>query len=336
MVDTIHSKAKGVKRWEELIRILKGNKVWIQPHNFPDPDAIASAYGLRYFLDCYGISSQICYSGSVDKISVSKMLTCLKINMLTVAQADLSCQDVIVMVDGQKYNTNMTRLIGSYVACIDHHPTVKACTYLYKDIRVAGACASLIAQYIQESGVPLNEQVASALFYGLKMDTDSLNRGVTRLDVAMYNYLYDYTDQQLVGKMYNNNMELSDLYAYKMAINAIKIYEDLGIAYLPFECEDGLVAMVCDFLLKLDGVSVAVIYAEKQGGLKFSVRSKENDIHAGYLVGIALEGIGSGGGHPTMAGGLIPIQNRVPNQQLETYQIQQRFIHGLNVIKQET
>lgn len=31
----------------ELVEILKGHKTYIQTHNFPDPDAIASAFGLQ-------------------------------------------------------------------------------------------------------------------------------------------------------------------------------------------------------------------------------------------------------------------------------------------------
>lgn len=317
--------------WLDLVELLKGHKVWIQTHNFPDPDAIASAFGLQYFLSYYGIHSKICYNGQVDKISVLKMVKCFDIEMLPIHEADLHEEDYIVLVDGQKYNSNMTDIIGDEVACIDHHPTISNCHYHYKDVRITGACSTLITEYIKESGIPLTKNIASALSYGIKMDTDSLNRGVTKLDIEMFDYLYEYTDTELVRKMYNNNMELSDLRAYGTAINNIQIYEYFGLAYLPFECEDALVAMVSDFILKLDAVSVAAVYAEKQGGLKFSVRSEESDIHAGDLVMKALEGIGSGGGHATMAGGFIPTENRISNKEDEQYQIKERFVAILKV-----
>lgn len=32
---------------DDLIRLCQGHAVYIQTHNFPDPDAIASAYGLQ-------------------------------------------------------------------------------------------------------------------------------------------------------------------------------------------------------------------------------------------------------------------------------------------------
>lgn len=316
---------------DALIEILKGHKVWIQTHNFPDPDAIASAFGLQFLLKNYGIFAKICYDGSVDKISVVKMVEYFKIEMFPVEECELSDTDYVVLVDGQKFNSNMLDITGEEVACIDHHPTMKECEYLYKDIRLVGACSSLIAEYIKESGLIPPEEVASALTYGIKMDTDSLNRGVAKLDIAMIDFLYDYTNRTLVRGMYNNNMELNDLRAYGMAINNIDIYKYLGIAYLPFECEDGLIAMVSDFILKLEAVTVAVIFGEKQGGLKFSVRSEVDNIHAGNLTIKALTEIGSGGGHPTMAGGFIPAEKRLSTIDEDIYRIKNRFIEELNI-----
>ena len=40
---------------EEIISCIKGNSVYVQMHNFPDPDAIASAYGMKYLLRAEGI-----------------------------------------------------------------------------------------------------------------------------------------------------------------------------------------------------------------------------------------------------------------------------------------
>ena len=39
-----------MNRFEEIVRNIKGDMVYIQTHNFPDPDAIASAFGLSKLL----------------------------------------------------------------------------------------------------------------------------------------------------------------------------------------------------------------------------------------------------------------------------------------------
>lgn len=321
--------------WQKLIETVRGHRIWIQTHNFPDPDAIASAYGLQYFLDCHGVRAEICYTGHVDKISVVKMISNFDIRICPIEELDLKESDYVVLVDCQKYNANLTDIPGEEVAVIDHHKTVKPCEYLYKDVRITGSCSTLIAQYIKESGTPITKKVASVLYYGMKMDTDSMNRGVTKLDIEMMDYLFDYTDVGLVQSMYNNGMELQDLRAYGAAIENIQIYDYIGLARIPFDCQDALIAMVSDFILKLDAVTIAVIYAERGGGLKFSVRSEEPGVHAGDLTMKALKGIGDGGGHFTMAGGFVPKECRIEGASVEDKSLYERFVRVVEEVKGE-
>lgn len=315
--------------WKKLLEILGGHKVFIQTHNFPDPDAIACAFGMQKFLKYHGIESTICYNGKVDKISVMKMLDNFSIQMFPYDELDIHEEDYVLLVDGQKYNANLTDIPGDEVACIDHHPTTKPCNYLYQDIRMVGACASLVAEYFYVSKTPIDEETASALMYGIRMDTASFGRGVKRLDIQMFEFLFDYAKVPLVDRMVNDSIELADLRAYGAAIENIQIYGNTGIAYIPFDCEDALVAMISDFILKLDAVTISVVYAEKNGGLKFSVRSEEEHVHAGNLTSYALKGYGEGGGHSEMAGGFVPEEARIKESSIENKVIYQKFTEAL-------
>ncbi|MCR4715668.1 MAG: DHH family phosphoesterase [Lachnospiraceae bacterium] len=316
--------------YEKLLDILRGHKVWIQTHNFPDPDAIASAYGLQQFLRYHGIDSNICYMGMVDKISVTKMFTTFNIDASLVDDTDIKESDYVILVDGQKYNANLTDIPGDEVAVIDHHKTVYPCEYLYKDVRIVGSCATLIAQYYKESNTPISKEVATVLSYGLKMDTDSMNRGVTKLDIEMMEYLFDYTDQDLVHQLYSNDMELQDLRAYGAAIENIQMFNEVGLARIPFNCPDGLIAMVADFIMRLEQVTLAIIYSEREDCLKFSVRCEDPMVHAGDMTKEALDGIGDGGGHFSMAGGIIPNENRSDDRSIEDKTIYERFMKAYN------
>ena len=53
-------------KFEELLQQINRQHVYIQTHNFPDPDAIASAYGLKVLLEKKGIGATICYKGRID------------------------------------------------------------------------------------------------------------------------------------------------------------------------------------------------------------------------------------------------------------------------------
>ncbi len=313
--------------WKKLVEILKGHKVYIQTHNYPDPDAMASGLGLQVFLKQHGVESTMCYDGKIEKLSTKRMLDVFQFEIYNIEDIlDMSATDYIVTVDAQKFNANITDFIGNEVACIDHHPTFIQCEYQYKDIRLVGACATLVAQYFKESGTPIDSNTATALLYGMKIDTDSWSRGVTLLDIQMFEYLFPYIDEEKMKLMNKSSMELKDLRAYGAAIQNIRLYDNIGFAEIPFNCPDALVGMVSDFILDLDVVEFAVVYAKREDGLKFSIRSELKYLNAGEITAKALNGIGTGGGHAAMAGGFVPIEMVEKFGYLYDDEIQQRFV----------
>ena len=302
-----------MNRLKDLVGLCKGHLIYIQTHNFPDPDAIASAYGLQKLLELYGVKSVLCYDGRIDKLSSSKMLDSFHIQMVPYESlvSDMKETDLIICVDSQKHAGNVTEFVGDEVACIDHHPTFVPMEYRYQDIRITGACATLIAEYYALSGKEPDRDVATALLYGLKMDTLQFTRGVTELDIQMFAFLFPRCDQEKLADLERNNMEFADLKAYGAAIESIELYDKVGFSCIPFSCPDALIAILSDFILALIEVEVAVVFSFREDGVKLSVRSEDPNIHAGNLLHDAMEGIGNGGGHASMGGGLIP-KDRLP------------------------
>lgn len=292
--------------YNKLIKLCEGRRVWIQTHNFPDPDAISSAFALSEFLGHWGIQTELCHDGEIDKLSSVKMLTILDTALKKASEIeDMKTEDMIILVDCQKNAGNTTDFIGDEVAVIDHHPTFVQVDYEYKDLRITGACASLIAQYFKEAGIKPSSKAATALLYGMRMDTLQFSRGVTPFDIDMFGYLFPYVDQQMLGELETNNMEFQDLHGYGVAIDNIKVYGVVGFSYLDNECPDALVGILSDFLLSLVEVEVVVLYAKRADGVKFSFRSERDDVHAGEFAKKCLKGWGNGGGHATMAGGFV-------------------------------
>ena len=296
-----------MNKLSDLVALCQGHTVYIQTHNFPDPDAIASAYGLQKLLALYGVESRLCYDGRIDKLSASKMLDAFQIQMLSYEQLlpEMSETDRIICVDSQKHSGNVTDFIGEEIACVDHHPTFVPVEYQYQDIRITGACASLIAEYFALSGNQPDSDTATALLYGLKMDTLQFTRGVTELDIRMFGFLFPLCDREKLDDLERNNMEFADLKAYGAAIESIVLYDKIGFSCVPFSCPDALIGILSDFILALVEVEVAVVFSFREDGIKLSVRSEDPDVHAGQLLHDALKDVGSGGGHASMGGGLI-------------------------------
>ena len=295
----------------ELIELLKGKNVYIQTHNFPDPDAIGSAFGLQKLLEYYGITSRICYNGKIDRINTKRMLDRMEIELYDKAEleSEIGPDDPIICVDSQKSGGNITDLVGDEVACIDHHPTTVPVDYFFKDVRIVGSCASIITSYFMEANVPMDTNTATALAYGLQMDTNGFSRGVTDLDIVALGYLHPFCDKTLISRLEQNQMEFNDLKAYGAAIENIELFEKVGFAFIPFSCPDALIAITCDFILSLVEVNLAIVYSKKINGYKFSLRCETylSGIDCGEIASKALAKMGgSGGGHAFMASGFLP------------------------------
>lgn len=312
---------------QHLADICRNKNVYIQTHNFPDPDAIASAYGLKKLLEQMGVPSKLCYKGSIDKLSARKLLEYFGIKMLSYEQLcdEMKEKDYIICVDSQKNAGNITDFIGDEIACIDHHPVFEHAEYQYSDIRKTGACATIIAEYYARSGHKPDRDVATALLYGIKMDTAQFTRGVTVDDIQMFAFLQPLCDQEKLMHLERNNMEFSDLKAYAAAINSIELDGKMGICYIPFSCPDGLIAAISDFILSLEEVEIAVVCAVRLDGIKCSVRSESENIHAGHLVRAALDGVGDGGGHKNMAGGLIKKEKMGMLGEVPEHSVREKF-----------
>ena len=314
--------------FEKLIDYLKDKRVFIQTHNFPDPDAIGAGFGLQGILKSYGIDSILCYVGQIDRINTKKMTELCSINIYSEDETPLEMRefDPVICIDSQKGGGNIKDLPGDEIACIDHHPLIENDDYIYRDVRKAGSCATLITQYYEELSIEPDENVATALLYGLKIDTMNFTRGVTQADIKAFSYLLDRASQDIIESLTMNSMEFADLQAYGAAIESIYVYDRVGFAGIPFACPDAQIGMVADFILSLDEVDVAVVYAHRRDGIKFSARSEVVKVNAGRLIAEALKDIGSGGGHSFMAGGFIPAENVEKLGSFKDDAIRERFL----------
>ena len=105
--------------FNKLIGLCRGRHVYIQTHNFPDPDAIASAFGLQRLLMLHDIQSTLCYDGRIDKLSASKMLEMFHIQMSPYEQlrSGMAEEDYVICVDAQKHSGNRNANI-SISSCV--------------------------------------------------------------------------------------------------------------------------------------------------------------------------------------------------------------------------
>lgn len=316
---------------DELLKNIYGKHVFIQTHNFPDPDAVSSAYGMKRLLEENGIEATICYKGKIDRYAMLRFIEYLDTAIVNMEDLTyMKGSDEIILVDGQKGNSNLVDMIGNEVICIDHHPTFGQADYRYSDIRPeVGACASIVASYFFETNTPIDERTATALIYGIKVDTANLSRSVTKLDLDMFYRLYWLGNHEMLNKLERSEIQFEDLKAYANAIRSIKIFDNISIAHTGENCPEPLIASISDFMLAISEIDCSIVYSVRKDGIKLSIRSCDPSIDSGCLANRALSGIGSGGGHAAMAGGFVPYPEKMESIDLFIHQIEERFMDEL-------
>ncbi len=309
-------------RIETLASILRKapGSVFIQPHDVPDPDAIASAFGLRQLLARRGVEATIVYGREYQKIDTRRMVELLGIELSRAADvASIDSEAWLVLVDGQKGNANIGDLHCREVASIDHHELRSDASYLYSDIRPElGSCSAMIAEYYFEAGETPPVSVATALTYGIFVDTDNLTRGVSDLDARMFHLLHAHVDPELIVQLRGSQLVLRDLAIYAEAFKTVDVYGRLGFLRLA-DADDSLIGAATDILLSLDEVDVALAFSSRLDGIKLSVRSHDKTLRADDLARGVVEGLGYGGGHAHMAGGFIPAAQIPPDKPVDLF-----------------
>lgn len=293
---------------KKLINTLhKSNtKIFIQTHDFPDPDAIASAFGLQNFLKKNNLDSTLIYCGEIQRTALQKMIFDLGIKIFRDKEVKISKDDYIIIVDGCKGSQNVTDLPGFEIAVIDHHIVRKPEDVPFIQIENhIGSCSTLITEYFMQDLIAISRNCATSLMVGISRDTDMLTRKVTERDIEAYHYLYKYSDNNTVNSILRNNIQLSDFTFFNKAISNLKKNDNTAWCYFEEGCSTNLMGIIGDFILSAQEIDFCIIFSKNSNSISISIRNEREDISAAHIAKLITKGIGAGGGHKEMAGGVI-------------------------------
>jgi nanoRNase/pAp phosphatase (c-di-AMP/oligoRNAs hydrolase) len=305
-----------------LATISEHKRVYIQPHDIPDPDAIASSFGLKYFLEALGIKAEIIYAELIEKANSRTMLELFDIDMyLKEKSYELHKDDLIILVDTQIGHSNLTDFNSHNIGVIDHHRYMGDKNYAFMDIKPEyGACATIIASYFNQMAIEPEKRVATALLYAIMTDTDNLVRSTDIMDLEMFYWLYKKADLDQIRHLRMNEIGLQDLEAYTRALQNIEIYGSTCFVDIG-DCNDSLLGTISDMVFTIENVDTIVSYAKRDDGIKLSIRCGDKSIKAFDLVEFIIDNRGAGGGHDEMAGGFISLEEvgLLQNKNFDTY-----------------
>jgi nanoRNase/pAp phosphatase (c-di-AMP/oligoRNAs hydrolase) len=245
--------------------------------DFPDPDALSSAWAYKLIAENYNIRCDIVYGGTLshqENIALVK-LTSLPAQRYTVEslqKKDLSDYQGCVLVDSQGTNSQLYPIVEAAaiptVVTIDHHSKQKELEAEFVDLRPqTRATATILTQYIQQgllefnSGNKTHVQCATALMHGLRSDTNRLMQAQEEEFLAAA-YLSRFYDSQLLNAVLQSarSRRVMDVIERALRNRIIKNNFSLsGVGYLRYDDRDAI-PQAADFLVTEEDIHTAVVY----------------------------------------------------------------------------
>jgi nanoRNase/pAp phosphatase (c-di-AMP/oligoRNAs hydrolase) len=319
-------------RPEEQLRALlearRGERHVVVLQNFPDPDAISSAYAHQLISASFGIETDTVYTGKISHEQNVALLKLLGIKLtLYTPELDLSRYAGSVFVDHQ--GTTAEHIVEALDAAkvpvlvvVDHHAQQDRVKPVFTDIRRVGATATIYTDYLRAGLMPLDglnkdhQFLATALMHGLLSDTGSFVRAGPE-DFEAGAFLSGFRDAEILSQIMSQARSKQTMEIISRALANRTVVENFsiaGIGYVRGEHRDAI-PQAADFLLTEENVHTALVYGivigEDEdlliGSLRTNKLTLDPDAFIKETFGKNASGHYFGGGKMSAAGFQVPL-----------------------------
>ena len=308
----------------KLDELLKGQKrLLIVLHNNPDPDAIASAYCLRYLTEKrYNLEANIAYDGLIGRAENRALVREVKIPLKNIKRIKYSTYDRVAMIDTQPGAGN--NVLPKDEHChiiIDHHPRRKGLTSDLALVDPAvGASATLLIEILSQTKLPMSTDMATALSFAIKTETQDLGRETSERDIDAYFKAYSRASMRKLARISLPKLPHSYFLTLDKMLQRTRIFRQLICAHLGDVPTPEIVAEMADFLLRHERMGWAFCSGRFKDNLYISMRSSSAKAKAGKMIKELVPDRNLAGGHGMFAGGTIPLKE-MPSEEISILEI---------------
>ncbi|HKY06257.1 MAG TPA: bifunctional oligoribonuclease/PAP phosphatase NrnA [Blastocatellia bacterium] len=314
----------------ELVSLLearRGERHAIVMQDYPDPDAISSAWAHKLIAARFGIECDIVYEGRISHQENLALVQLTDIDLQRYNEGDdLKQYHATVFVDNQGTTAALTdRFTAAGVkpfVIVDHHERQDLIEAEFTDIRKIGATATIYTEYIREGLLELNKsdvqhvRLATALMHGIRSETNGLVRGREE-EMEAATFLTRFTDHSLLEDILSVKRGKKVMDVIQLALENREIRESYsisGVGYLRAEERDSI-PQAADFLLTEENIHTAIVYgiiikADREmvvGSMRTSKVTLNPDEFLKEALGTTEAGRYYGGGRRGAGGFEIPI-----------------------------
>ena len=277
------------------------DNILILMHRSPDGDAIGSGYALAYALRKIGKTVMpVCSDDIPQKYGyITDGLSVQNFKPEYIVTVDLA--------DTQLFGNKLIQYKNRVNLCIDHHPSNTGyAEYGIVDAN-AGACAQIVKKVINAMNIPIDKNIANAIFTGIATDTGCFK--YSNASAESYKMAAEMiecgADGFFINKLMFDTKSRERLEIERLALNSLTYHYDGKIAVIFITKEmmeksgasDDDTEGISGMPRQIEGVVIGITIREKDNGnFRVSMRSSgEKDVSA---VCAAF----GGGGHKAAAG----------------------------------
>ena len=269
--------SKIIKKLSQTLEKHRGGRQIVVIQDFPDPDALSSAWTYQLIAANYDISCDIVYGGTLshqENIALVRLtaLPAKRIVSTELKEKDWSVYQGCVLIDSQGTNSQLYSTIEQagipLIVAIDHHSKQKELNAEFIDLRPqTRATATILTQYVQEGMLEFDSsndthvKCATALMHGLRSDTNRLMQAKEE-DFIAAAYLSRFYDSQLLNAVLQSARSRRVMDVIERALrNRIikKNFSISGVGYLRYDDRDAI-PQAADFLVTEEDIHTAVVY----------------------------------------------------------------------------
>ncbi len=284
-------------------------RVVVMTHDNPDPDSVSSAVTLAYLIKYkFKLPAVVRYGGIVGRAENRAMIRVLGLKIKPLSDADFRRGTDFALVDMQPYTGNNSFPKKRKPAIIiDHHPLRKTTRSNFIDIRTNyGATATILTEYLLESGLEIPSSLATALSYGISSETQDLGREANEKDIQAYLALFPLSNKKSLALIEHPRLSKEYFITLNKALHHSLVYKNAVSTSLGEIKNPDFVPMIADFMLRLERMSWALCLGRYKDRVIVSIRTTHTKGGAGRFLRRLIGKRGTAGGHGMIAGGQIP------------------------------
>jgi nanoRNase/pAp phosphatase (c-di-AMP/oligoRNAs hydrolase) len=170
----------------------------------------------------------------------------------------------------------------------------------------------MMTEYLRAAKIKPSPRLATALFYGIKTDTDNFARPTTPNDINAFRYLYPFANINMIKKIESSEITRKSLNSLRTAMENLVFVKDKAVIHMGKVNDPDSLVIIADFFLKMAEATwciVSGVYGQK---LIVIFRNAGFRLDAGKTAKKLFGKWGSAGGHSSAARAEVPIQEIRP------------------------